>query len=191
MALKISRQRPWKEQTYKNSPPVLMVYAFVNRSHGYIKCDSEVGISTTFRIYLPKKDSEQLEATPHGNETILVVDDKEYLRELAKKMLEFWGYRVLTAGDGNQALRQLATHPKIDFLFSDIVMPNGINGYDLAEKVIAIHNNIKVLFTSGLAEKAESHDKHIRFNTGMFNKPYHQVDLIKQVRAALDETKNS
>ncbi len=189
-----------KDQGKGTGLGLAMVYAFVNRSHGYIKCDSEVGIGTTFRIYLPKKDgkqsidspdSKQLETTPHGNETILVVDDEKYLRELAKKTLESRGYRVLTAGDGNQALQQLATHPEIDLLFSDIVMPNGINGYDLAEKVIAIRSDIKVLFTSGFAEKAEYHDKHMRFNTSMLNKPYRQVDLVKQVRATLDETKNN
>jgi len=189
-----------KDQGKGTGLGLAMVYAFVNRSNGYIKCDSEVGIGTTFHIYLPKKngeqlteseDDEQIEAMPHGNETILIVDDEESLRELAKKILEPRGYRVLTANDGRQALQQLTAHPGIDLLFSDIVMPNGINGYELAKKAIALRADIKILFTSGFAEKAESRNEHVRFNTSMLNKPYRHAELIKQVRAALDETKNS
>ena len=186
-----------KDQGKGTGLGLAMVYAFVNRSGGYIKCDSEVGIGSTFYIYLPKKngthltelqDDEQIEAMPHGNETILVVDDEESLRDLAKKILEAKGYRVLSACDGRQALQQLAAHPEIDLLFSDIVMPNGINGYELAEKILKLRKDIKILFTSGFADRAESRNEHVRFNTSMLNKPYRQTDLLKQIRATLDKT---
>ena len=185
-----------KDQGKGTGLGLAMVYAFVNRSSGYIKCDSEVGVGTSFHIYLPKKDSKklitlkndkQIESMPHGNETILVVDDEQSLRELARKILEPRGYRILTASDGKQALQQLATHPEIDLLFSDIVMPRGINGYELAEKAIALRGDIKILFTSGFAEKAESRNEHVRFNTSMLNKPYRKADLIKLVRDTLDK----
>ena len=189
-----------KDQGKGTGLGLAMVYGFVNRSNGYIKYESEVGIGTTFHIYLPRKnetlqidqqDDKKLEAMPRGNETILVVDDEESLRDLAKKTLEACGYSVLTASDGRQALQQLSAHPEIDLLFSDIVMPNGINGYKLAEKVLAMRPEIKILFTSGFAEKAESRNEHLRFNTGMLNKPYRQTELATQIRSTLDETKKS
>jgi signal transduction histidine kinase len=189
-----------KDQGKGTGLGLAMVYAFVNRSSGFIKCDSEVGLGSTFYIYLPKKNSglrtdlqsdKQIENVAHGNETILVVDDEADLRQLARDILEKQGYHVLMANDGRQAFRLLEQHPEIDLLFSDIVMPNGINGYELAEKAIAIRADIKILFTSGFAEKAEPHDEHVRFNTGMINKPYHQAELIRRVRTTLDETKNS
>jgi len=189
-----------KDQGKGTGLGLAMVYAFVNRSSGFIKCDSEIGIGTTFHIYLPRKNGEQLtnqqngkqiEAIPHGNETILVVDDEEALIYLAKNILQAQGYQVLTASDGRQALQQLTEHPEIDLLFSDIVMPNGMNGYELAEKAMTIRDDIKILFTSGFAEKAESRSEHMRFNTTMLNKPYPQAELIKQIRATLDATKNN
>jgi len=186
-----------KDQGKGTGLGLAMVYAFVSRSNGYIKCESEVGIGTTFHIYLPKKNGtqltqqqsdEQIETMPDGDECILVIDDEEPLRDLAQRILEAKGYRVLTASDGRQALQQLAAHPEIDLLFSDIVMPNGINGYELAEKAIELRPDIKILFTSGFAEKAESRNEHVRFNTSMLNKPYRQTDLLKQIRATLDNT---
>ncbi len=114
---------------------------------------------------------------------------KQTLRRLARDILEKRGYRVLTAKHGKQAFKLLGQHPEIDLLFNDIVMPNSINGYELAEKAIAIRADIKTLFTSGFAEKAESRNAHVRFNTGVINKPYHQTELIKQIRATPDKTK--
>ncbi len=68
-------------------------------------------------------------------------------------------------------------------------MPNGINGYELAEKAMSIRDDLKILFTSGFAEKAESRNEHMYFNTNMLNKPYRKIDLIKQIRTTLDKTK--
>ncbi len=116
---------------------------------------------------------------PHGNETILIVDDEERLKELAREILETQGYCTLTAGDGKQALELLGQHPDIDLLFSNIVVPNGINGYELAEQATTIHDNLKILLTSGFDEKAESRNDHIKFNPNMLNKPYSKAELIK------------
>jgi signal transduction histidine kinase/ActR/RegA family two-component response regulator len=186
-----------KEQGKGTGLGLAMVYAFVSRSNGFIKCDSEVGVGTTFHIYLPKKNGEQaIEQTddtqsgamPVGNETILVVDDEESLRELTRNILEAQGYRILTASDGRQALQKLVEHPEIDLLFSDIVMPNGMNGYERAEQASVLRKNIKILFTSGFAEKAESRSKHKHINASIFNKPYNRADLIRKIRATLDQT---
>lgn len=185
-----------KDQGKGTGLGLAMVYGFVERSNGYIKCDSTMGVGTTFYIYLPKDHAEkftslqndkQIETMPHGNETILVVDDEEALQELAKEILQAQGYRVLTASDGRQALEQLTQHPEINLLFSDIVMPDGINGFELAEQAISHRDDLKILFTSGFDENAESHNNRVRFNTNRLNKPYSQVELITQVRSMLDD----
>ena len=185
-----------KDQGKGTGLGLAMVYAFVKRSNGYIKYQSEVGSGTAFHIYLPKVEGEaftvrqnnkQSESIPHGKETILVVDDEKALVEMAKVMLEAQGYQVLTANDGKEALAQLAQHSEIDLLFSDIVMPNGINGYELAEQATANRRDLKVLLTSGFTEKADPHDEQKRFNANLLNKPYRKAELAKQVRSTLDE----
>lgn len=173
-----------------------MVYAFVQRSNGFIKCDSKIGVGTTFCIYLPKanvtkltgkENTNKIEKMPHGKETILVVDDEEDLLEFVKDVLEEQGYHVLTANDGKQALEQLAQNPEIELLFSDIVMPNGINGYELAERAMAERADLKVLLTSGFTDKATPNKEQLQFNSDMLNKPYRQTELAKQIRFKLDE----
>ncbi len=175
-----------------------MVYAFVKRSAGYIKCNSEVGVGTTFRIYLPRDKSDktdneqgdkQYEAIPFSKETILVVDDERALMELAKDMLESLGYRVLTACNGKRALEQLTHTPEVELLFSDVVMPNGMNGYELAEQATAIQHDLRVLLTSGIDGNIEPRKNQARFNTNLLSKPYRKADLAKQVRSLLDDLK--
>jgi len=189
-----------KDQGKGTGLGLAMVYAFVKRSNGHIKCDSEVGIGTTFYIYLPKKhdnkpakqqNEQPLETVPPGNETLLIVDDEEALRRLAQDILENQGYHILTACDGKQALKLLMQSPEIDLLFSDIVMPNGMNGYELAKQALTIRRDLKILLTSGFAERAEPHDESIQLHTDLLNKPYRQAELIKQIRFTLDEIKTS
>ena len=177
-----------------------MVYAFVKRSAGYIKCNSEVGVGTTFRIYLPRDTSDktvneqgdnQYETISYSKETILVVDDENALMELAKDMLESLGYRVLTACNGKRALEQLTQTPEIDLLFSDVVMPNGMNGYELAEQATAIQHDLRVLLTSGVNENIEPYKNQARFYTNLLSKPYRKADLAKQVRSLLDDLKQT
>lgn len=120
-----------------------MVFGFVKRSRGNIKIYSEPDIGSTFRLYLPKASGNKMPAEafdqqtismPHGNETILVVDDEIALLNLVEETLHLQGYNVVTATNGVEALQKLSTMPEIDMLFSDVVMPGGINGYELAEK---------------------------------------------------------
>lgn len=188
-----------KDQGKGTGLGLAMVYAFVKRSAGYIKCNSEVGIGTSFQIYLPREKLskvsndqhvKQIEITPHGKETILVVDDEKELMELAKDILESLGYRVLTACDGKKALEQLTHAPEIGLLFSDIVMPNGMNGYELAEQATANQPGLKVLLTSGITENIEPGKSHIRSNDYLLGKPYSRAELAEQVRFALDDPKN-
>jgi len=187
-----------KDQGKGTGMGLAMVYAFVKRSAGDIKCNSEVGVGTSFRIYLPGVKSEktsnqqhdkQLETVPHGTETILVVDDEKELMILAKDILESLGYRVLTAGDGKEALEQLTRIPEIDLLFSDVVMPGGISGYDLAEQAVANRNDLKVLLTSGNIKNIMPGKNHIRFNANLLHKPYRRSELATKVRSTIDEEK--
>lgn len=135
-----------------------MVFGFVKRSKGIIKCYSEMGIGTSFRIFFPKAvgELEQKQSNKNdvdemlsGMETILVVDDEPELLELAEASLSAIGYQIITGTDGVDALNKLTENPEIDMLFSDVVMPGGINGFELADQAVAQRPDLKVLLTSG------------------------------------------
>ncbi len=178
-----------------------MVFGFVERSKGHIKVYSEIDIGTTFRIYLPRSYGENINSTtaetatgkslPKGSETILVVDDEEGLRNLANDSLQILGYKVLTAANGKEALDVLKKHPHIDLLFSDVVMPGGLNGYELAEFAESNYPQLKILLTSGYTLKAVDKNDHSqmkwsRFEKGLLSKPYSRQDLANRIRKILD-----
>ncbi len=176
-----------------------MVYGFINRSKGHIKVYSEPGIGTTIRCYLPRSSSTsegqslpvgRKDKLPRGNELILVVDDEEELIEVARHYLEELGYTVETATSGPQALEVLAEKPSIDLLFSDIVMPGGMSGYELAEQAEINHPEIKVLLTSGYTAKAVAHNGQSRFATNLLSKPFTHVELARRVRTMLGDTES-
>lgn len=172
-----------------------MVYGFVKRSAGCIKVYSETGIGTTFRVFLPavanvantsKTVSTVSDSRPRGSETILLVDDEVALLELAAESLRTMGYNVLTAENGMQALEKLADEKSVDMLFSDVVMPGGINGFELAEQAVALFPDLKVLLTSGYTEMAVIRNGQARFSENMLSKPYRQAELAQRVRNTLD-----
>jgi len=172
-----------------------MVYGFVQRSNGHAKIYSEPGIGTTIRCYLPHSDAvsegrtlpiDEANQLPRGHETVLVVDDEEDLLELAQLHLEELGYTVVTAANGHQALAMLAENACVDLLFSDVVMPGGMNGYELAEHAVANHSGLEVLLTSGYTQKAAGHNGQARFAVNQLSKPYTQTELAQKVREVLD-----
>ena len=181
-----------KEQGKGTGLGLAMVFGFIQRSKGHINVESEQDIGTTFRLYLPRSNEaaqtvavsteESKEALAEGNETILVVDDEEALLELAEESLLDLGYRVLTAGNGQQALDVLTREANIDLMISDVIMPGGINGYELAERVTADHPELKVLLASGYTEKITSSENYKRFSANLLAKPYSQVELAQKVR---------
>ncbi|MFV9615356.1 MAG: PAS domain S-box protein [Gammaproteobacteria bacterium] len=181
-----------KEQGKGTGLGLAMVFGFIQRSKGHINVESEQGHGSTFRLYLPRSNkaiqtentpAEELkEALPEGNETILVVDDEEALLELAEELLLDMGYRVLTAGNGLQALDALTKEPNIDLMISDVIMPGGINGYELAERATTDYPELKVLLASGYTEKIASSENHKRFSVNLLAKPYSQVELAQKVR---------
>lgn len=175
-----------------------MVFGFVKRSGGSIKVDSAVGKGSSFEIYLPR--AEQMEnrqpaaVSPAGNayrgsETILLVDDETDLLELAGEWLQSLGYRVLTASDGQQALRLLEEESSIDLLCSDVVMPGGINGYELVEKALAKRSGLQVLLVSGYTEQGMIGSHPARSAVTLLSKPYTQTELAHQIRTLLDGAK--
>ncbi len=175
-----------------------MVFGFVKRSDGYIKVYSEKGSGSTFRIYLPRAEGEEqrslditekLSVPPRGNETILVVDDEEGLLELARDFLLELGYQVVTATKGTEALECLKREPAIDLLFSDVVMPGGISGYELAEQAVTMQPGIKVLLTSGYTGKAAISGDQTRAETNVLVKPYTQLDMASRIREILGAVK--
>lgn len=175
-----------------------MVFGFINRTHGHIKVYSEPGIGSTFRLYLPRAEGEEYfddlvdqypEQLPTGTETILAVDDETLLLGLAKESLEGLGYQVITAHNGKQALEQFEKYPAISMLFSDVVMPGGINGYELAEQMVSVRPNLRVLLTSGYTHKTIAYNGQARFNANLLSKPYTQLALAQRIRSVLDETR--
>jgi len=171
-----------------------MVFGFVKRSGGQIKAYSKPDIGTTFHIYLPRfvgqEDSESAEIEfdkelPRGQESILIVDDEIDLLEFASYSLQSLGYNVTVASCGAEALDKLNQSSEIDLLFSDVVMPGDISGYQLAERAISINPKMKVLLTSGHTQKAKAHEQ-LSFDENILGKPYTNQQLAERIRTTLD-----
>jgi len=172
-----------------------MVYGFAQQSKGYVRAYSEPGVGTCIRLYLPRSlrkvrntlETAATQSQPaQGHETILVVDDEADLIDLAREYLEEVGYSVHTAAKGPEALAILESGVPINLLFSDVVMPGGMNGYELAEQACERNPNLKVVLTSGFTEKAAARNGQAHFAANMLSKPYSRDDLIKRIRGSLD-----
>jgi CheY-like chemotaxis protein len=172
-----------------------MIYGFVKQSSGHVSIYSEPGLGTTVRIYLPQVSTKRPptpdqvrvdEASlPNGTETVLVVEDDPFVRSYAAGRLQSLGYSVVAAVDGRDALEKLRTDVHIDLLFTDIVMPGGINGWELAELAGNIRPGLPVLLTSGYAlETLVKHERH-REGSIILTKPYRKADLARRLREAL------
>ena len=176
-----------------------MVYGFIKRSRGHVKIYSPAQKGTTLRIYLPR--SPDVEETPEetvaeelkrGAETVLVVDDEKSLLEISSHNLKALGYKVITANGGNEALKILKGRRKLDLLFSDVVMPGGVDGFDLARDALKKRPQIKVLLTTGFTVKLEKVAKGDdpwarRLAANILRKPYNKAELANAVRHILDE----
>jgi PAS domain S-box-containing protein len=169
------------------------VYGFVRQSAGHVKIYSEVGEGTTVKIYLPRYIGDQDAARPDeihgeavrsiGTETILVVEDDNALRAYTTEILRELGYFVLEAASGTAALESLGKHP-VDLLFTDVVMPGGLNGRQLSDEALRRWPGLKVLFTTGYTRNAIVH--HGRLDPGIHLKPFSFQQLAARVRARLD-----
>jgi len=172
-----------------------MVYGFVKQSGGNIQLYSELKRGTTVRLFLPLAEAVESAAEPmranadqdvmpDGSETILLVEDDPRLRRVASRRLRSLGYQVIEADNGANALMLLEEHPDIAMIFTDFVMPGGMNGNELAEAALAAKPAIKILFTSGYAEPAAAR----RLKAGAWlRKPYTAIELAKKIRDVLGE----
>ena len=124
---------------------------------------------------------------PGGSECILIVDDEADLLVLADQYLSDLGYRTRTAKNAAQALDILAKDEEVDLLFSDVVMPGGMNGYELAQQATRQRPNLKVLLTSGFTLKTIAHNGLARLSAHLLGKPYRKDDLVQRIRLVLDE----
>ena len=176
-----------------------MVFGFAKRSKGYVSVYSEVGIGTTFRIYLPRAQkkgeaiqalSEELDHLPKGDEVILVVDDEEGLLQLARDSLQALGYQVLVARDGTEANEVLESN-KVQLVFSDIVMPGGVSGFGLAETISQQYPETPVLLTSGYSEHTVEVSGKKPASTSLLGKPYTPAQLATAIRSILDRPGHS
>jgi len=169
-----------------------MVYGFVTQSGGQLTIYSELGLGTTVRLYLPLAESDVPAAPavitklPGGSETILVVEDEPELRELVTGMLRPMGYRILEAGNGQEALAMLAREPVINLLFTDVVMPGGMHGRALAQEAKKQRPDMRVLYTSGYTQDTMVHQGKLDEGVELLNKPYRRRDLAMKVREILD-----
>jgi len=177
-----------------------MVHGFVKQSGGHVRIYSEEGHGTTIKLYLPRMTSaEEIAAAPAGkaedtrpvprgepHETILLVEDNDGVRDYATDVLRSLGYTVIEAADSPAAIRILTGKPEIDLLFTDVVLPGGLNGRTLAEEVRRKYPDVPVLFTTGYTRNAIVHQGRLDADVHLLNKPYTAQDLARKVRDMLD-----
>lgn len=171
-----------------------MVYGFAKQSEGHVGIYSEPGLGTTVRIYLPvtrgaasvtEFDSEADEIQRGRGETVLVVEDDKFVRTFATSALLSLGYRILVATNAREGLEVLRAK-EVDLLFTDIVMPGDMNGWELAKQALEMKPDLRVLVTSGYALESLSARGLIRPDFAFLTKPFRKPDLSRRVREVLD-----
>ncbi|MBV8841903.1 MAG: PAS domain S-box protein, partial [Bryobacterales bacterium] len=171
------------------------VYGFIKQSGGHVKIYSEEGEGTTVKLYLPRyrgadaivADSEETYELPRGRaELVLVVEDDPDVRDYTVEMVGDLGYSVLSAADGASALRLLDSHREISLLFTDVGLPGGMNGRQLAEQALRRQPRLKVLFTTGYARNAIIHQGRLDPGVEIVFKPFTYSDLAMKIRQVLD-----
>jgi CheY-like chemotaxis protein len=173
------------------------VHGIVKQSGGHIELYSELKIGTTFKIYLPQVEvlssgntlQNEVRPIPRGHEVILLVEDEEAVRSLARHVLQSCGYAVLEARDGREAIQIAEKQESIDILVSDVVMPH-LGGRQLAEKIAAVRPDCKVLVLSGYTNDAVVRHGGLEAEFAFLQKPFTPSALARKVRSVLDEKKS-
>jgi len=170
------------------------VHGIVKQSGGHVAVYSEVGHGTTFKVYLPQVEQDpisgklhqRLEVLPRGSETVLFVEDEEGVRALSRHVLQDYGYAVLEARDGVEALRLAGQHQgRIDLLVTDVIMPR-MGGREVAEQLAKTHPGTKVLFVSGYTDDAVVRNGILEAKMAFLHKPFSPASLVIKVRDVLD-----
>jgi PAS domain S-box-containing protein len=182
-----------KEKGRGSGLGLAMVFGFLKQSGGHISVYSEPGLGSTFKMYFPAVDpvaakeasAEAGKAARHGTETILLVEDENDLRKLARQILTQQGYTVLEAADGADAMRVVAAFPgNIDLLITDVVMPN-MGGPQLAEKISVLRPGARVLYMSGYTDDAVVRHGVLSAETAFIQKPFSVDGLAIKIRKVL------
>ncbi len=172
-----------------------MVYGFVRQSGGNVKLYSEPSYGTTVKIYLPRAADRQGAAearksdvlqTAKGTERIALVEDEELVRQFAEMNLKALGYVVASFPTGPDLLRAMDGGLVFDLLFTDIVLPGGMNGRDIAEEVLRRAPGTKVLYSSGYTDNAIVHHGRLDEGVNLLNKPFRKAEMAQKVRMVLD-----
>jgi two-component system, cell cycle sensor histidine kinase and response regulator CckA len=172
------------------------VYGIIEQHQGWVDVESEVGGGTTFRIYLPaavarsanRTSAAALPEVRGGGESILLVEDEPSLRELVQLVLRRSGYRVEAADSAVSALRTWAINGgRFDLLLTDMVMPGGLNGRELAERLLAEKPELKVIYSSGYSAEVASAGFELQEGVNFFQKPYESRKLLRAIRDLLDQ----
>jgi PAS domain S-box-containing protein len=172
-----------------------MVFGFLKQSAGHISVYSEPGLGTTFRLYLQPSQSHlqktvvaapPLQPNYKNEETVLVVEDNSSLRTVVVRQLEAIGLRVLEAENAQMALGALRDEPKIDLIFTDVVLPGDMDGYALARVINEGYPHAKIIMTSGFPGM-RFNETELANNLPLLSKPYRKQDLVRMVREVLDE----
>jgi two-component system cell cycle sensor histidine kinase/response regulator CckA len=171
------------------------VYGIVKQHEGWVEVSSDLDVGTTFRLYLPicaqatSASETMMEPSQAlgGEETILVVEDEGSLRDLVKEILQSYGYRVLEASSGTEALQVWDQHKdEVDLLFTDMMMPEGVSGRELAQRLSADKPTLRVIFTSGYSVDVVATDFNFREGVNFLQKPYLPETLAQTIRNCLD-----
>ena len=170
-----------------------MIYGFVKQSSGHVRIDSEPGRGTTVRLHLPRapadvalaKQQSRDGSLPRGSEKILLVEDDALVRDTVVMQLGYLGYRVVSTANGSQALEALKREGGFDLLFTDIILPGGLNGHQLADQAQKLIPGLRVIFTSGYAESAVAHHGRLDPRVHLLKKPFRRRELATKIRDAL------
>ncbi len=171
-----------------------MVYGFAKQSGGHVAIYSEEDLGTTVTLYLPPALENDQDSTVQtdsgkpatGSETILVVEDDQRVKRLTVTRLEGLGYTVLAADNGPAALKILRANDQIDLVLSDIVMPGGMTGFEVADQALDINPGLKILLATGYASNGQAGNAQARTRHTILHKPYSLTDLATTLRALLD-----
>ena len=172
------------------------VYGFVKQSGGHVKIYSEIGQGTCVKVYLPRHQGAgaSVEAEPappppraRHDETVLIVEDDPEVRSYTSEVVAELGYRVLCAPDGPTALQMLAAHPELRLLLTDVGLPGGMNGRQLADEAVRRRPGMRVLFTTGYARNAIVHQGRLDPGVEVVFKPFTYSDLAAKLRRAFDK----